>query len=306
MIRRLHTLLAGALAGTLTVACTGEAAPEPVEDLPEDGEPGLYRLSLEHDGLTRTAVVVAPGSLDASAPAPLFLNFHGFGGTAEDHLLEADLRDLAERDGVLLAYPQGSLLDGDPHWNASPPGPDNKSEADDLGFTRKLVQAIGESYALDTERVYAAGYSNGGMFAFALACQESDLVAAVGSISGTMLDGTEEDCRPAHPTAVITLHGTEDGVLPYEGGAGHMGAEDIVAWWAAHNDTDTEPTTRSETDGGLTIEEERYAGGSGGAEVAHYRYVGGGHVWFEAGLGGDSASAMVWDFLTAFDVGGAR
>ncbi|MDG0973170.1 MAG: hypothetical protein P8O07_03345, partial [Crocinitomicaceae bacterium] len=64
-------------------------------------------------------------------------------------------------------------------------------------------------------RIYAVGYSNGGMMAYGLANYRSDLIAAVASVSGVMLDCT----RPtSHPMPIVHLHGTSDGVLPYNGG----------------------------------------------------------------------------------------
>ena len=42
------------------------------------------------------------------------------------------MRALAETDTFLLLYPQGTLLDGDPHWNAGLESEENKSDADDF------------------------------------------------------------------------------------------------------------------------------------------------------------------------------
>lgn len=292
-----------ALLFLLTAGCTG--APPIDTPLPDGDAPGTYRLSFAHDDLTRTAVVHVPDSYDPTAPAALVLNFHGFGGTSEDHLAWADMRALSDRDGVLVAYPQGSLLDGAPHWNAALPSPDNKSTADDLGFARALVDRIDASYPLDRARVSAIGYSNGGMMAFALACHDSDLVAATGSVSGGMLDSTLAECAPTHPTSVIVLHGTADGVLSYQGGDGMAAVADTLAYWVDHNGITADPTSQTDRDQGTTIEHVAYEGGQGGAAVHHYRYEGGEHVWFEESFQDRDATALAWDFLTGFNTAGA-
>ena len=285
------------LACVLAMGCTAQ---DDLPPLPDTGEPGTYRVSFEHNSETRTAVVHVPASY-SPGDAALVLNFHGFGGTSDSQLAWADMRALSDLDGHLVAYPQGTELDGAPHWNSALPGPDNKSSADDLGFAQELVDHIDTAYPIDRDRVSAVGYSNGGMFAFALACHQSDLVAAVGSVSGGMMDSHEADCSATHPTSVITLHGTRDDVLSYDGGGGMVAAEDALAFWADHNGITGAPAEAS--DG--SIDQLLYPTGDGGSAVHHYRYQGGGHVWFDDTYQGSDASALVWDFLTAFDTSGA-
>ena len=140
-----------------------------------------------HDGINREYVLYIPNSYDGTSAVPLMLNFHGFGGSASDYMQEADMRSLAEADTFILIYPQGSCSDGLSHWNACPLGGDNKSDADDFGFIESMITEISSQYNVDMERIYAAGYSNGGMMAYGLANYKSDLIAAVASVSGVML-----------------------------------------------------------------------------------------------------------------------
>ena len=269
------------------------------------GEPGLFRLSFEHNAVQRQTIVYVPDSYTSGEAAPLMLNFHGYGGTGETQLQWTDMRQLAERDGVIVAYPTGTEEDGSTHWNCSLPSEDNKSSADDFGFVEVLIDTIAASYSLDRQRVYAAGYSNGGMMAFGLACFRSDLVAAVGSVSGAMLDDAAADCETSHPTSVITLHGTADSVLPYAGGEGMLAAEAVIDLWVERNQASTEAVTGKDASGGATIQHRAHEGGTSGAAVHHYSYAGGGHVWFEETYQGSDASTLVWDFLTRFSQEGA-
>jgi len=281
----------------LLLACTGQNPDVDDTQLFYDGEPGLFRLSFEHDAVTRESIVVVPTTYEVGGP--LLLNFHGFGGSGADHYEWTGMAELAEAEGFILALPTGTELDGSPHWNAALDSPDNKSEADDLGFARKLVETVEASYGIDRERVYAVGYSNGGMFSFALACYASDLVAAVGAVSGTML--TDEDCEPTHPTSVVTLHGTADDVLPYGGDEGSMPQEDIVEYWAGFN-----ATTESSQDREGDIARFDRTDGEGGAAVRHYKVEGGQHVWFELDYEGRDTNTLIWEFFDAFDRSGAR
>ena len=82
--------------------------------------------------------------------SPVLLNFHGFGGNAKDYInYESDFRDVAEQEGVILVYPQGSLLSGFSHWNAAPMAEDNKSNTDDIGFIELLIRkSFNKTYPL--------------------------------------------------------------------------------------------------------------------------------------------------------------
>lgn len=279
----------------------GEALPA----LPDDGSAGTYSVSFEHDGVTREAVVYVPASYSGGAAAPLLLNFHGFGGSAQDHMEAADLRPLADDDAFLLVYPQGSLLDGAPHWNSAAPSEDNKSDADDFGYVERLLDTIASSHPFDDDRVYAVGYSNGGMMSFALACYLGERIAAIASVSGAMLDDIGVECTPSHPTSVITLHGTADSVLAYEGGDGFRAAEAVVDYWADFNGIASEAVADSTDDGGTRVDSLVYSGGQAGTEVHHYRVVGGEHVWFDLEVDDADTNRLVWDFVSRFGRDGA-
>ena len=122
-----------------------------------------------------------------------------------------DMRPLANIEDFILVYPQGSLLGNTSHWNSCPPIENNKSLVDDFGFIEKMITQIISKYNVDRERIYAIGYSNGGMMAYGLAHYKSELIAGIASVSGVMLDcfGTTN-----HPMPIIHLHGTLDFVLP--------------------------------------------------------------------------------------------
>lgn len=272
-----------------------------LDPIPETGgEPGTFGVVFEHNGVEREAIVYVPESYDAAASTALMLNFHGYGGTSSSQMDWADMRGFADRDGHIVVYPQGTLMDGAPHWNAALPGGDNKSEADDLNYIPELLALIAETYPHDPQRVYASGYSNGGMMAAALACFRSDLIASFGIVSGSQLD-VGDICAPTHPTAVITLHGTNDSVLSYNGGDGVTSAQAAIDFWVAHNQTNATPTVDSDGD----IERSVYSGGTNGVSVEHYRYNGGEHVWFSDEFNGANASELVWDFTTRHNIQGA-
>ncbi|MDA9070823.1 prolyl oligopeptidase family serine peptidase [Flavobacteriaceae bacterium] len=259
--------------------------------------------SIVHNGVNREYVLYIPNSYDGTSSVPLMLNFHGFGGSASDYMQEADMRSLAEVDTFILVYPQGSCLDGSSHWNACPLGGDNKSDADDFGFVEAIINEISSQYNVDMERIYAAGYSNGGMMAYGLANYKSNLVAAVASVSGVMLECTGST---SHPMPVVHLHGTSDGVLPYNGSSDWNSAQSTLDYWINFNNTITTPTVSIDNSGGMSIEHYVYDQGDSSVSVEHYKFIGGDHVWFSATYQDQNTSELVWNFVSRYDINGLR
>ena len=258
---------------------------------------------LIHNDEEREYILYIPNTYDGTTSVPVLLNFHGFGGSATDFMNETNMQSIADAENFILVYPQGTCLDGSPHWNASLPSADNKSPADDFGFIEVLIDELSTNYNIDLERIYACGYSNGGMFSYGLACHKSDLIAAIGSVSGTMLDF---DCTSSHPTALINIHDTNDGVLPYNGSSDYSSVQDALDHWTTFNNTDTTPIANTENDNGTIIEHYAYMNGDSSVSVEHYKVIEGNHIWFDFNYQGTNSNQLIWNFLSKYDVNGLR
>ena len=115
---------------------------------------------------------------------------------------------LADRDGVMVAYPSGVKRS----FNAGLCcGEAVVQEVDDVAFLEDVVEDL---RARGAGRISVVGFSNGGMMAYRFACARPDLVDTVGVLSGTLevpaCDG---------PIRALHLHGTRDTAVPYEGAA---------------------------------------------------------------------------------------
>ena len=284
---------------TILITILSSCKKDDVKNNSEECYSNTNAQTLVHDNINREYVLYIPNSYDETSAVPLLVNFHGFGGSASEFMSYADMRSIAETDTFILAYPQGSCLDGSSHWNACPTGGDNKSDADDFGFVESMINEISSQYNIDMERIYAAGYSNGGMMAYGLANYKSDLIAAVASVSGVMLDCTGPT---SHPMPVVHLHGTSDGVLPYNGGDGWNSAQSTLEHWINFNNTVLTPTVISDNN----IEHYVYDQGGSLVSVEHYKYIGGDHVWFNSTFQGQNTSGLVWNFVSRFDINGLR
>jgi polyhydroxybutyrate depolymerase len=256
---------------------------------------------LTHNGLNREYKVYVPDSYDGSSSMPVVFNFHGYSGSIDDHMIEADLRAVADSDTFLLVYPQGSCLDGASHWNPCPIGGDNKSNADDLGFFEALLNQVRVDYSIDLERVYAIGFSNGAMLSYGLANYKSELVAGVASVSGTMVD-----CYgpTSHPMPVLHIHGTSDAVLPYNGNADCLSVETVLNHWTSFNNNNPTPLLNYYNGGG--IEHYIYNQGDSSVAVEHYKHIGGEHIWLNESINGQNTAQIIWEFLSKYDINGLR
>ena len=263
-------------------------------------------MILNHNGLNREYLVHFPRDYDSSIALPVVFNLHGYGGYAMDHLAYADMRSLSDQEGFILVYPQGSCLDGNPHWNSFLSGSDNKSDAEDIDFFSALINEISNNYNVDSDRIYACGYSNGGMMSYALACALSERVAAIGSISGTMLDWPEV-CSPTHPMPVIIFHGTNDDVLPYEGNSEFTSVSYAVDYWTSFNELGASPSqTDIFSNGSRVVEYESYGPGLNGVSLDLYRVIRGEHYWFDSSTLGFDINEALWDFFNRYDINGLR
>lgn len=266
--------------------------------------------SIMVNGVNRDYIVYVPASYNESSFTPLMLNFHGYTLSANHQMtLGGDMRFVADTAGFILVYPQGTLLNGNTHWNVG--SWTTGSMADDLGFTEAMIDALSADYNVDLNRVYSCGYSNGGYFSFELACNLSDRIAAVGSVAGVMSDRTYNACNPSHYTPVITIHGTVDGLVGYDGTypSESKSAEETINYWLNHNDLISPATAVDLADinssDDSTIEYHLYNDDNACVSVAHYKVLGGDHDW--PGLAGNMdihASAVIWNFVSNYDLNG--
>ena len=268
--------------------------------------------SITHDWIQRDYILYIPELYDGNTAVPLVLNFHGYGSNAAQQMFYGDFRDIADTEGFLLVHPEGTTFIGDQFWNVGFPG--LSSNIDDVGFTEALIDELATLYAIDLDRVYATGMSNGGFMSFLLACQLSEKIAAVASVTGSMTQDTFDDCNAQHPTPVLQIHGTDDGVVLYNGNNLSIPIADVISYWVDFNNCETTPTTTTLPDvdvsDGSTIEHSVYEDGDNGITTEHMKVIGGGHTWpgsviNTAGTNQDiDASMEIWLFFSRFDING--
>jgi polyhydroxybutyrate depolymerase len=272
---------------------------------------GVSTRTLNYDGLERSYILYVPPGYDGAHPMAVVFVIHGGGGNAENAARMTAFNTQADHSGFLVVYPNGTGRLGDLllTWNGGTCcGYAQEHNVDDVGFVRAILADLQSITAIDSKRIYATGMSNGGIMSYRLACEASDLIAAIAPVAGTL---NYEPCQPSQPLSVIHFHGTNDTHLPYDGGVGsesRVGVEfasvqESVEFWTAFNGCNSQPQTTSFDD----IQHRVWSGCRGGTSVELYIILGGKHAWPGSGgpawAGGDeptqsiSASQLIWEFF---------
>ena len=281
----------------------------------------IINKTLFFDGLNREYIIYVPVNYDGTNNVPLLFNFHGGSGYANDHMQMVEMNDIADTAGFISIYPQGAL-----DINGADPGTTpstswlhkSPTSHNDVNFIAAIIDTLSNEFLVDQQRIYACGYSEGGIFSYELGCRLNHRIAALASVSGSMLtDFFRNDygfgiCAPLHPTAVMLIPGTLDGSFhatytgfqPY-----YLSANEITDYWSNYNQTDQNPIVTSlpniNTSDGSTVEKKEWANGDNCVSVVELTVNGGGHDW--PGSFGNmdiSASAEIWKFVSKFDING--
>jgi polyhydroxybutyrate depolymerase len=248
-------------------------------------------VTLEYGNLDRSYLLHLPNPAPA-APPPVVVVLHGGGGDAENAARMTGFDAEADKDGFIAVYPNGTdesrplmNLFGKSFrtWNAGGCcGYARDHDIDDVGFIRAVVTAVLKDNGADPKRVYATGISNGGMMAYRLACEASDVFAAVAPVSAIQ---DVPDCKPSHPVSIFHIHGAKDENVPIDGGIGKKAldkegkqgrppVQQSIDFWVKQDGCSV--TTHSQEP---DVSMNNYGGCLDGSEVSYFVIQDGGHSW---------------------------
>ena len=177
-----------------------------------------------------------------------------------------------------------------------------------------MLDQIETAVCVDTSRVYATGLSHGAMMSSMVACLMADRFAAVAPVAGAI---AYTDCHPKAVVPMMTIHGTADPILLFNGGVGDLsilggpkpsstttlpppdlngpGYPANVKAWAERNGCGA---TATDTPVSKEVTLRTYPCPAG-ADVQMYIVTGGGHAW--PGSNFSKAIAKVVGYTT-FDI----
>jgi polyhydroxybutyrate depolymerase len=282
--------------------------------------------TLLHGGITRNYTVYVPSTYTPQVDAPLVVNLHGYTLNRGFQMTHSGMNAIAEREGFLVAYPDAVNAD----WF----GPQ-----DNIGFVDSLLDEVSSQYSINANKVYAAGFSQGGMMTYLLSVARPYTFAAIASVGGPRPLAAADvymppniPATPSRPFPLLHIHGTGDLIVPYNGGVSTVGsltlnfppAQRLLHDYVLNNQGDTTPIVtdlpNTNTMDGTTVQKWSYdvgdyidvADNARDAEVLFYRIENGGHNWpgdstswpaWAAPVNQDiSASAEIWSFFSRHEV----
>ena len=169
-----------------------------------------HAMSWTVGGLEREALVYAPAKSPADG-SPLLFVFHGHGG----NMLAAarGMKYQVVWPEAIVVYPQGlpTVTPRDPEgkrpgWQHLPV--DNKDR--DLKFVDAMLASLQVKYEVDDNRIYATGFSNGGVFTYLLWDQRPKEFAAFAPCGGPLRKGL----KLTEPKPAFIVAGKEDKLVP--------------------------------------------------------------------------------------------
>ncbi len=275
---------------------------------------GLDQRTLSVDGVRRQYALYTPKRVAEEGARALVIMFHGGEGSPDKIARQTGFNEVADAQGLLVAYPRSIE-----HWNDG--RATTRSFGDDVAFARALIDTLVADAGVDPQRVYATGASNGGMMTLRLACEANDVIAAFAPVIASFPVPYVEQCRPGRAVDILMINGRSDRLIRWGGGripkgrrAG-VGGEvipvpDTVDWWRAHNGC-AEPERDSASDrvdDGTSVVRERNAACERGGSVSFFAIEGGGHTWPGSPVRANvlagrisqeiSASQVIWQFFS--------
>jgi polyhydroxybutyrate depolymerase len=238
--------------------------------------------------------------------APLLIVLHGAGLNGRGAEGYTGMTPLAKANGFLVAYPNGSLAADIPDelsWNSGECcGAPARDGVNDVAFIRALIDDLESTYPIDPDRVYLAGFSNGGMLSYQLACDSPTKLAGIAVVGGAF---NVDRCSATAPMRVLIIHGKKDTTVPYNGGetsarvAGRFGTfgnasvDDAIAYWSERNGCLGEPTIVDDD----VIDESRWTECSSGASLLLDAIDSGTHLWPTDDNEGFNASERIVEYF---------
>lgn len=266
--------------------------------------------SIFSGGIYRTYRLYKPAIYTGTTARPLILNLHGYTSTANSQQLYSNFMPIADTANFLMVFPQGTK-DGSnqPYWNAGL----SPTLVNDIAFLNALIDSLDLTYNINLNRVYSTGMSNGGFMSHTLACELSNRITAIASVTGSIFTtqyGT--NCHPTRPVPVMQISGTSDGTVPFAGNMsqGMMPIDSVVKYWVIKNNCNQTAifsnVPNTSTSDGCTAEHYVYNNGNSGSTVELYKIISGGHTWPGFPFGGVgtnldiNASKEIWRFFNKY------
>jgi polyhydroxybutyrate depolymerase len=251
----------------------------------------VEQIKIEVGGRTREYLLYTSQSLQRdSGKHALVIVLHGGGGTAKQIMRETgeSFFRLADENGFYVLFPNAINKMWD--FGAGKISSELEERVDDRSYFERILDDAVSQLPIDPGRVFATGISRGGQASYFLACEFPGRIRAIAPVAMPLPAFMADDCRSGPPVGIAIMNGTEDPLVPYDGGAitvgrkergDVLGTNQTIALWGNRNGCDLSRHRDSTLDAArdrMLVELSEWRNCSGAA-VLLYRIVGGGHTW---------------------------
>ena len=171
------------------------------------------RISVQADGLTRTALIVEHERLKRIRRSVIIV-LHGGKGYGAGIRRNLGLEEIMRSAGPVMVYPDS--VGG--KWHVTPGLPARR----DSLFVRSLITKLVSDGIANRHRIFLVGASSGGPMALRLACEHSRLFAGAAILIASLPEEFAASCHPSHPLRFLMIAGTADPFVPYLGGKANL------------------------------------------------------------------------------------
>jgi polyhydroxybutyrate depolymerase len=255
--------------------------------------PALIKSSmLRHQGLIRPFHYYVPQNKNIKQRSLLFVNHGGSGDSTGliQHSGEG-LMALADKNNTVLVWPNAV----DHHWNEGS-GREMwtaiRDKVDDIGYFNGMIDYFVKRYDVQEKAIFACGISNGGMMCHRLALQLSNRISGIVSVSSAIFPALALQKKEKRRIPVLLLQGTEDPLLPYEGGEAKalgkflgkvISSDQAVEYWCQISGEKVAKSVRQakniDQQDNCKTTVESWTTPTGKLIVRRYKIDGGGHTW---------------------------
>jgi poly(3-hydroxybutyrate) depolymerase len=230
---------------------------------------------------TRNMIVIAPSGL--SNPA-MIIQMHGMNQDAAYQKNASKWETIAEREKIIVVFPNGNNKSWDISGNT------------DIDFLKTIIDTMYNRYKIDRNRVYASGFSMGGMMSYHVANKMADKIAAIAPCSGYLFNNTASSSRPM---PIIHIHGDADDVVAYSGVAGV-----IEAWRKNNGCPATAVTTKPypSTKANSVTTKQYWGPGTDNSSIVLLTNKGKGHWYSMDEATGTNSSEEIWSFFKQYSL----
>ncbi len=197
----------------LTVLCAASlSAQGKIRELLSGRAPdGFVEKTWTIDGVKRTALVRVPAAV--SGQLAVVFGWHGHGGRSTHSARAWGYADIDPAS--ILVFPQGlptvsPLVDKEgrmPGWQTSVDSEGGR----DMKLFDAILADLKKEHPVDDRRIYSMGHSNGAAFSYLLWQARPDVLAAIGSVAGSL----RGDGKPTTSLPVIHVAGKNDPLVKF-------------------------------------------------------------------------------------------